>query len=187
MKSIIANLLLLALAGCGGSLIPTPTPGPTPAGAVVVISNESSTPFDSPQFCLAQNKQLANEYHSEWGIEATCAPSGSGYGTIHLVDTLPIQGPSSSGYHLGNQAWVLMSGSTATLPHSLPISHELLEMLTDPDGKGFEICDPVAFRQYPIDGVSLSDFVYRSYFVGGPGPWDQMRAVTGPNAPSVGP
>lgn len=185
MRRLAAGLLLLALVGCGGAGAPGAIQ-PAPIGAVLVISNESATSFDVPAFCAAQNKQIAGEFHADWGILATCAASGTGYGTVHLVDSLP-QTSTGSGYHQGNQAYILMSGKIATLPHSLAISHEVLEMLADPDGKGYEVCDPVAFRQYTIDGVSLSDYVTRNYFVGGPGPWDHMGAVTGPNTPNMGP
>jgi len=71
---------------------------------------------------------------------------------------------------------------------SVTLSHELLEMLADPDINlaaqigsqefvGYEDCDPVEADKfgYEIDGVLLSDFVTPAWFMPGyPGPYDQQ-------------
>ena len=55
------------------------------------------------------------------------------------------------------------------------LSHEVLEMFVNPncnlwanDGKGsaysFEVCDPVEAPSYPVNGVSVSNFVTPSWF-----------------------
>ena len=69
---------------------------------------------------------------------------------------------------------------------TVTLSHELLEMLADPDinltaqiGRqefvAYEDCDPVEADQYgyTIEGILLSDFVTPAWFMPGyPGPWD---------------
>ncbi|MGZ4530795.1 MAG: hypothetical protein ACXVXP_00415 [Mycobacteriaceae bacterium] len=64
-------------------------------------------------------------------------------------------------------------------------THEVVEMLVDPTGSRYwrlgklEVCDPVENLTYTLDGVAVSDFTLPTYFGGGPGPWDQMRQLTG--------
>jgi hypothetical protein len=60
------------------------------------------------------------------------------------------------------------------LPWTLTFSHELLEALVDPTGDAtiktdeedyeLEICDPVQFQAYPIDGIWVSNFVTPDWF-----------------------
>jgi hypothetical protein len=77
---------------------------------------------------------------------------------------------------------------------SVSASHELVEMLVDPgiqmmavrpDGKSFmayETADPVEQLSFPVAGMSMSDFVYPSYFESfrKTGPFDHMHQVTKP-------
>ncbi|HLW69220.1 MAG TPA: hypothetical protein VKS22_01220 [Candidatus Binataceae bacterium] len=64
-------------------------------------------------------------------------------------------------------------------------SHELLEMMCDPEIStvmqvdsstcyAFEICDAPEDDQfsYDINGIQVSDFVFMNWFTGGPGPYD---------------
>jgi|SRR5215217_2393269 len=63
---------------------------------------------------------------------------------------------------------------TGSLSVSSVMSHEICEWFVDrflnvwvdgPDGQyALEICDPVAEDTYEIDGVSVSNFVYRPFF-----------------------
>ncbi len=76
-------------------------------------------------------------------------------------------------------------------PVSVVASHELAEMLIDPDADqvvrdayaGFvakEICDPVESNTFEISGVPVSNFVTRNWF-GGPGkPYDFLNVLTQP-------
>src|SRR5437588_4673608 len=65
-------------------------------------------------------------------------------------------------------------------------SHELLEMLVDPQGESVsfeyleEVCDPVQFLWYKLRGVYVSDFVTPSWYADAAGPWDiggRLRAA----------
>ena len=63
---------------------------------------------------------------------------------------------------------------TTSLSVSTVMSHEICEWFVDrflnlwaggPNGQyALEICDPVAEDTYEIDGVSVSNFVYRRFF-----------------------
>jgi hypothetical protein len=67
---------------------------------------------------------------------------------------------------------------------SVDASHELLEMLIDPGAQlwahsasgrfyAYEMCDAVEDAQYEIDGVSVSNFVYPSFFES----WHEPRST----------
>ena len=85
------------------------------------------------------------------------------------------------------------------LAWSVTLSHELLEMLADPqtdqsvygpDGRLYarEVCDPCEDDQFgylvpgsgPGPGVRVSDFVLPAYYTGGSGPFDHTGALTLP-------
>lgn len=93
-----------------------------------------------------------------------------------------------SGLHGKNrrQVWARVYPSGG-IPWTWATSHELLEMLEDPNGKVMqrgalrEICDPVAAVGYYIDGLVVSDFVTPAWFVAGSrGPWDIDDWLKGP-------
>ena len=118
--------------------------------------------------------------------DPTTVPAGA-Y-VIAIVDTIPNQPTSLLGGHTENQAGQ-MSGVVAAQPElanggqvltgdwsvSSTLSHEVLEMFIDPscnlwanDGQGsvysFEVCDPVEAPTYPVNGVSVSNFVTPAWF-----------------------
>lgn len=55
---------------------------------------------------------------------------------------------------------------------SITASHEIIEMLANR-----EICDPVQYHWYQINGVAVSDFVTPSWYDRRAGPWDWMRIL----------
>jgi hypothetical protein len=82
---------------------------------------------------------------------------------------------------------------TGSLSVSTVMSHEICEWFVDrflnlwvdgPDGQyALEICDPVAEDTYEIDGVSVSNFVYRLFFVSQApltGQFDHLSRVKAP-------
>lgn len=79
---------------------------------------------------------------------------------------------------------------------SVTVSHELMEMLADPqcvklgaDGQtAYEVADPVENNIYQINGVAVSDFVLPSWFTGGglPAPYDFLKVLTAPGAIAQG-
>jgi hypothetical protein len=125
-------------------------------------------------------------------------PAGTAF--IDLLDTTDV--PGAGGYHdLSGKvpygkvfvADAMQYGEAWTVD----LSHELLEMLGDPDVNTIlpiphtswhcyrEVCDAVEADQYGYTkprwpDVLLSDFCYPAYFKGGPGPYDAMRHLSGP-------
>jgi hypothetical protein len=107
---------------------------------------------------------------------------------IALVDTIQDQPTGVLGYHTedqGGKLWGVVAakpeldnGGKATTGDwsvSSVLSHEVLEMFIDPncnlwanDGHGkaysFEVCDPVEAPTYPVNGVSVSNFVTPAWF-----------------------
>ena len=107
---------------------------------------------------------------------------------IAIVDTIQNQPKGVLGFHTEDQGG-RMWGVVAVKPEldnggqvitgdwsvSSTLSHEVLEMLVDPncnlwanDGKGsaysLEVCDPVEAPTYTVSGVSVSNFVTPSWF-----------------------
>jgi len=107
---------------------------------------------------------------------------------IALVDTIQDQPQGVLGFHTedqGGKLWGVVAAkpeldngakvTTGDWSVSSVLSHEVLEMFVDPncnlwanDGKGsaysFEVCDPVEAPSYPVNGVSVSNFVTPSWF-----------------------
>jgi hypothetical protein len=70
----------------------------------------------------------------------------------------------------------------------MAVSHEFAEMVTDQDGTGREIADPVeglTDATKAANGVTLSDFVEPSYFSRAPCPQDSTGALVPIPAPKV--
>ena len=139
----------------------------------------------------ALQKQVSEHLAAVWGIDATlnfvqqgASPPG-GTWWLTILDNSDQAG--SVGYHdLTNEGLPLgkvFAGSDMMNGYNWTVtaSHELLEMLIDPDinravfiqdetGAGklyaYEICDPCKSDQYgyQIDGVLVSDFVFPSWF-----------------------
>ena len=107
---------------------------------------------------------------------------------IAIVDTIQDQPTGVQGFHAMNQAgqtWGLVAAQpelangaqvlTGDWSISSTLSHEVLEMFIDPDcnmwatdGQGsvysLEVCDPVEAPTYPVNGVSVSNFVTPAWF-----------------------
>jgi hypothetical protein len=92
---------------------------------------------------------------------------------------MPVAALEDLGYHFfeSDVAHLIVFAGLAEqsgLPWTLTFSHELLEALVDPTGEAIvdtgeenyelEICDPVQFQTYPIDGVWVSNFVTPDWF-----------------------
>ena len=113
--------------------------------------------------------------------------------------------PEAIGYHesVGSRPEAFVSVQTAVqagLPWGVVFTHELFEMLGDPEASAAdvtswgigqfgenstfyfrEVCDPVQSEAFRLGPVRISDFVYRSWFTpGAAGPYDAMRAVGQP-------
>jgi hypothetical protein len=139
---------------------------------------------DLVHYAAALQHQVDNHLAPVWGVRADISVLDAGDaippGTwpIKVVDSLPGQG----GVHLdddGHPYAEAVNGDKL----SIAISHELLEMLVDPQGNRFtpaidcdpysggqqvfylvEVCDPCEVTSYEIDGVPVSDFIRPAFY-----------------------
>jgi hypothetical protein len=165
------------------------------ASIQVAIVNRSSTIPDQaiPPVVAALQKQVSNDFATVWGIDADLCfinsqsqPAANQW-WLGIFDTSDQAG--ALGYHdLTDQGLPLGKVFAQTDMDydenwTITASHELLEMLADPDINlcaidelsgsnarlyAYEVCDPCQSDDaaYLIDGVSVSDFVYPSWFEG---------------------
>lgn len=161
----------------------------------------------------ALQTQVHRDFAPAWGIDADLAfvPKGARPGAVAwwlvILDSSDEAG--ALGYHdLTNQGLPLgkvFAGSDMKYGYQWTVtaSHELLEMLGDPDINlaayverrdggmtlyAYEVCDACEADQfgYKIDGVLLSDFVYPAWFEGfrkaGSAQFDYGRRIKKPFA-----
>ena len=159
----------------------------------------------------ALQKQIERDFAPSWGINAelTFVPKGSqansAFWWLAIVDDPDIA--DALGYHDLTPAGLPMGKVFAALDKRLHLqwtvtaSHELLEMLADPDVNlsafvqtggntgtfySYEVCDPCEEdgQGYQIDGIQVSDFVFPAWFEGFRGPgstqFDQCKRINAP-------
>jgi hypothetical protein len=175
-----------------------------------VIVDESTfapglEPADLARIAAALTVYANRDVGSRWGGSATVRVGtresiAPGETVCAIRDALP-EAPGDTAYHdLDGRAvpvvYVARSLCTPGLtgPQSLPavLAHEIAETMGDPgcnrwadDGAGheyaWELADAVQAYCYEIDGVSVSNFVYPSFFEpGAEDPYDHMGAVSRP-------
>lgn len=158
----------------------------------IQISNESTVLTDDQVQAVvpALQKQVSNHFAPAWGIDADLEfvtkdqLDPSKWWLIIFDDS---DQPGALGYHDLNPTGLPLGKIFADTDMkdgnqwTVTTSHELLEMLADPDINlnalmqpdqqtailyPYEVCDAVEADQYgyDIDGVLVSDFVYPSYF-----------------------
>jgi hypothetical protein len=161
----------------------------------IAVVNQSAyvTDDNAAQWAAAIAKQVHGDLAPDWKIDADVIfpqtpPAGA------WVCTLVDGGTYASGNPLGIHSVTAEGTPACTVfagmivqnqlgPVSKPLSHEIMEMLVDPylssmtlspgsDSNSAtvylrEICDPVASYQYLIDGVTVSDFSYPAFWLGG--------------------
>lgn len=178
---------------------------------LISIFNESSVASDAElaPIALALQKQINNDFAPIWGIRAIVAyvpkgktpePSSWQLGIFDNSDqagALGYHDITAAGQPLGKVFAQTDIDSGSSL--SVTISHELLEMLGDPDINltafvqssdtagtlyAYEVCDACEDDSlgYTIDGVLVSDFVYPAWFESfrTSGPFDKMGKITAP-------
>jgi len=161
----------------------------------IAIINESTVVNDDDfkKVVPALQKQVSNHFCPVWGIDAvlTIVPKGTtppkGYWWLVILDNTDQAG--ALGYHdvtnEGLPAGKVFAGTDIQygLQWSVTASHELLEMLGDPNINlcatvypgnnntfmslyAYEVCDACEDDKYAydIDGVKVSDFVYPTWF-----------------------
>ncbi|MGA8532542.1 MAG: hypothetical protein WB615_00375 [Candidatus Tumulicola sp.] len=181
--------------------------------ANIAIINASTVLKDAEVQAIvpALQKQVVNDFAPVYGMSATLAffsqsttpPAGSWW--ITVLDNSDQAG--ALGYHdLTNEglplAKVFAAGDIQNKASwSVTVSHELLEMLADPDIAltafaqtdattgtlyAYEVCDACEDDQYgyQIDGISVSDFVYPAWFESFRKPsstqFDRQQHITSP-------
>jgi hypothetical protein len=192
--------------------MPQPTHAQTPTVQISVI-NESTVLADTDvtPVVAALQKQVTNDFRPVWGVDAELTivakgnqpPAGSWW--LVLLDdsdqanALGYHDLTTEGLPIGKvfAASDLKAGTSWTVT----ASHELLEMLADPDINltafvqnnntqgtlyAYEVCDACEDDSfgYQIDNVMLSDFVYPAWFESfrtqGSTQFDRMNQIQNP-------
>ena len=161
-----------------------------PTIAIVNRSAHADLPRVLPDIVRAMGKQLARDLSPVWGrpvpsLELTDLPSLSAAQIVILddpdqADALGYHSETPEGLEYGRvfvEPILSHGGSLSKGPNavSVTLSHELLEMIGDPgvnlwadadDGYSYaiELCDACQAASYEIDGVSVADFVYPTFF-----------------------
>lgn len=159
-----------------------------------------------PKLAGAITTQVSRDFGPAWGVFASVTvapPIAVGQFQVVLLDDPDQAG--ALGYHdrdpHGNPyARVFVKpvlqhgGDWLTKPLSVAsvVSHEVLELLADPGANrwadngttklwALEVCDPCENASYPINGVTVSDFVLPAWFdPGAPGPYTHLKTISKP-------
>jgi hypothetical protein len=159
----------------------------------ISVINESTvlTDADVTPVVAALQKQVSNDFRPAWGVDAelkivakTSQPPAGSWWLVILDDSdqagaLGYHDLTSDGMPIGKvfAASDLKAGTSWTVT----ASHELMEMLADPNINltvfvqntnttgtlyAYEVCDACEDDSvgYPIDNVMMSDFVYPAWF-----------------------
>jgi hypothetical protein len=192
--------------------MPQPTPVQAPTIQISVI-NESTilSDADVAPVVIALQKQVSNDFRPIWGVDAELkvVPKGTQplAGSWWLVLLDDSDQANALGYHdLTTEGLPIgkvfaASDVKAGTSWTVTASHELLEMLGDPnvnltvfvessDTAGvlyaYEVCDACEDDSlgYQIDNVLLSDFVYPAWFesfrTDGSAQFDRMNKLQNP-------
>jgi hypothetical protein len=173
----------------------------------IAVVNRSTvmTDLEVEAITAALQKQVSQDFGPVWGVSATLvfvpkdqqpAPDQwwlSVLDTSDQADQLGYHDITPAGLPLGKA--FAKSDKDGGYEPSVTISHELLEMLVDPeinlsaviDGKlyAYEVCDPCEADEhgYKIDGILVSNFITPQWFqptVGGNGPFDFQKKLDKP-------
>ena len=189
------------------------TPQPQIATIQISVINESTvlTDADVTPVVPALQQQVTNDFRPVWGVDAelTLIPHGqqppAGSWWLVILDNSDQAG--ALGYHDLTSEGLPMgkvfaaSDLTAGTSWTITASHELLEMLGDPDINlsafiqnadttgtlyAYEVCDACEDDSlgYQIDNILVSDFVYPSWFESfrteGSAQFDRMSKMQNP-------
>ncbi len=176
----------------------------------VAIVNESTVLTDAEVLTAlpALQKQVSSDFAPVWGTDATLTfvpkgqkPDPAAWQLVMLdnadqAGALGYHDLTSAGLPLGK----VFAGTDKTYGYNWTVttSHELLEVLGDPDvnlvvftqdsagnvaAYAYEACDACEadVYGYVVDGITVSDFVYPAWFTAGqPGPYDKAGKLTSP-------
>ena len=157
----------------------------------VINASTCCTDAEVDALTAALQKQVSNDFAPAWGIDATLifVPTGgtAAPGTWWLTIQDNTDKAGVLGHHELTPDGLPMGHAFAGtdkrygLKWTVTASHELLEMLADPDVNltvfahkdpathmlySYEVCDPCEDDSffYQIDGIDVCDFVYPAYF-----------------------
>ncbi len=170
-----------------------------PAQTIAIINSTRSVSDATLQgVASAVATQVHNEYQARWGYDATFVYVGKGQSVPKGAWPCYIDDRKGD-YHTVNSKTKLPTAychvvGVSTDYWTNTISHEVLEMRTDPfvnttytrpDGStGYvEVCDACETNDqgYRISNILMSDFVFPSWFTAsGTSPFDQTRLITAP-------
>lgn len=149
----------------------------------------------------AINRQIDQDFAPYWGYDAQLRLEGSGRRQPNKIDAHDMRADAvlyirhqpidrtSHGYHNHTrgipfgEVFLEVPGESPQ-PWSVSLSHEVLELIADPEANMFvqgphpeepnrnvffwyEVCDAVQADWYSIDGVQVSNFVLPLYFTAG--------------------
>lgn len=180
--------------------------------SVINASNKAVTEAELARAVPVLQKQIRRDFAPTWGIDAEVAlvargqtpPPGSWWLVIldnsDQAGALGYHDLTSEGLPLGK----VFAGTDKQFGYKWTVtaSHELLEMLGDPDINltvfsqstakagalvAYEVCDPCEDDAYgyDIDGITVSDFVYPTWFESfrsGDTQFDQQNQIRRPFA-----
>lgn len=151
----------------------------------IVVVNKAKTPLgvELDKLIAALQKQVDRDFVPRWGTPAKLVKASDfAKGSWAIVFLDDADQPGALAYHdLTPDGFPLSKVFVRTTINdgslvSVSTSHELLEMLVDPainmmtDGPdpkaayAYEVCDAVEETTYVIDGVTVSNFVFPSFF-----------------------
>ena len=156
---------------------------------VITIKNESSAATDAEvrHALRALQKQIDEDFAPAWGLTAKLVFNRELARAMQVVIKDVSDEAGDLGYHFSNGfpvTYVFAKDDIESFGEfTSTLSHELLEMLADPDANlyadgfyrvkhgvhrkamvAYEVCDAVEDYLYEIDGVRVSDFLFPEWF-----------------------
>ena len=203
LTTAIAVLVLLpASAAALPKLMPEATVarliGPLAPKQVITIVNSAgvqASVLARAEFAITSQSYTLRQH---WGTPLVQFGPG-GWSVYLMTDVSAYCGDDADGCHSQGptgDVQAQVSVQVTGFPWTVVLSHEILEMLADPyivtapryaGSTLVEVCDPVEFVPYTIDGVAVSDFVLPSWFQPrSQGPFDLQHVTRFPGDTSQG-
>ena len=162
--------------------------------AVVVVNHSKIPNTEVNLTASAINRQVRENLLPAWGIYALvwAGAEVSSAWKIHLWDEPPTTALDSLGKRCVEEGNVFIGPCQRNkVPWSVTLSHEVLELLLNPQLNKYilgsdrfwahEICDPVKGSSYIVDGVLVANFVYPEWFLAsGIGQFDYLKLLSSP-------
>lgn len=189
----VRHVVLLLLLACS---VPLVSPGHAAASwqstatwQTISVVNTAGVPAAqlarAEAAITAQSFVLSRYWHTPWVYFGAPTP---GSWTLQIVRGAITGCPGQIGCHnaapsaaveVVRHAWAVADGKLipASGSWTVTFSHEVMEMLVDPQLGGPEVCDPVELSNYRVNGVWLSDFALPAQFGLGTGARDYLGVL----------